>query len=532
MAETSTNSEIRQQPPVHVPPPLSKTQLLAFFGMIVGMFMAILDIQIVASSLSAIAAGLSASPEELSWVQTSYLIAEVIIIPMTGFMARCFSTRISFFVAAFGFTIMSFLCALAWNIESMIIFRALQGFFGGAMIPTIFGIVFLIFPQEKQPMVSVIIGLVVTIAPTMGPTVGGYITDLFSWHFMFLLNIIPGIFVCVVVFLYADFDQPNYDLLKNFDYAGIILLALSLGTMQYVLEEGNKKGWLEDSLILYLTIITAISFVLLFARELTFPNPILDFSAFTSKNFVFGCIYSFVIGVGLYGVVYIMPIFLFTVAGFNTIQIGLTMIVTGVAQFCSAPIVGRIAASGLDLRIVLGIGLSVFGLGCYLNSFLTPDSKFFEFLIPQIVRGGALIFCFLPVNNIALGTIPKEKVQNASGLYNLNRNLGGAIGLAAIASSITSNTKIFSQYINENIQIGSLQAEGALKGLQHLLAGKVTDPVTASHAILSFSVTKNAYVIAINHVFATIGVMFMVTTLLLPFTTSIKITKGASNSGH
>ena len=287
-------------------------QILAFFAMIVGMFMAILDIQIVASSLSVIAAGLSASSDELSWIQTSYLIAEVIIIPVTGFLARLLSTRILYFSAALGFTVMSVMCALAWNIESMIIFRALQGLFGGALIPTAFGAVFIIFPKEMRTKVSMIIGLVVTLAPTLGPTLGGYITEHISWHFMFLLNVIPGIFVCTTVFIYVDFDKPNPKLLSNFDLLGVALMVITLGCLQYVLEEGNKKDWLDDAYILMLSILVFIGFVGLIVRELTFSSPIIDLGAFRNKNFSFGCIYSFILGVGLYGAVYLLPLFFYS----------------------------------------------------------------------------------------------------------------------------------------------------------------------------------------------------------------------------
>ncbi len=258
----------------------------------------------------------------------------------------------------------------------------------------------------------------VTVAPTLGPTLGGYITEILSWHFMFLLNVIPGIFVCTVVFLYGDFDKPNYKLLKNFDFLGILLMALTLGLLQYVLEEGNKKGWLEDNLILFLSIAVALGFVLLIIRELTFINPILDLKTFLYKDFTFGCLYSFVMGIGLYGAVYILPLFLFTIAGYDTLQIGATMMVTGGAQFLSAPLAGRMLGLGVDLRLMLIIGLGGFALGCHLNSFLTPDSKFAAFVLPQFVRGLSLMFCFIPTNNIVLGNMPKERVGNASGLYN------------------------------------------------------------------------------------------------------------------
>lgn len=502
--------------------PLTKLQLLAFFGMVVGMFMAILDIQIVASSLSVIAAGLSASSDELSWVQTSYLIAEVIIIPVSGYIARVFSTRIAYFIAAFGFTVMSVLCSLAWNIESMIVFRALQGLFGGAMIPTVFSTIFIIFPPQKRPTVTIIIGLVVTVAPTLGPVLGGYITDIISWHFMFLLNVIPGIFVCTVVFLYGDFDKPNYKLLNNFDFFGVIFMVSTLASLQYVLEEGNKRGWLDDTVIILLIIIVVTGFIALIIRELTFINPILDLTAFTNKNFTFGCVYSFVVGIGLYGAVYLLPLFLFSVAGFNTVQIGTTMMVTGASQFISAPIAGKLFGRGMDLRLMLGIGLGMFSLGCYANSFLTPDSRYYEFFIPQVIRGMSLMFCFIPTNNVALGTIPKEKVHNASGLYNLTRNLGGAIGLAAISTTLIAKTKIYTQYINESTSTTSILGINQIENFQAMLSGKVLDPEKGAYMLLSNMVARDAFVIAINEIFMIIGLLFICSIVFLPFTTNVK----------
>lgn len=499
---------------------VSPRTIIAFFAMIVGMFMAILDIQIVASSLSVIAAGLSASGDELSWIQTSYLIAEVIIIPITGFAAKLLSTRISYFIAALGFTVMSILCSLAWNIESMIVFRALQGFFGGAMIPTAFGVVFIIFPKRMHTKVTMIVGLVVTVAPTIGPTLGGYITEVSSWHFMFLLNVIPGIFVCTIVYQYVDFDKPNYKLLKNFDFLGIILMAVSLGALQYVLEEGNKKGWLEDNYILFLSILVVITFVWLLIRELTCKNPIIDLSSFKNKNFSFGCIYSFILGVGLYGVVYLLPLFLFTIAGYNTLQIGITMVVTGIFQFASAPLAGKMVDIGVDKRIILALGFATFAFGCYLNSFLTAESKYWEMFVPQMVRGLALMFCFMPINDLALGTMRKDEVQNDSGLYNLTRNLGGAIGLAIINSLIISNSKIYAQSMKENMSFTSQQVQEKIKFFIQMLIGKVNDPDTAAVMLLNDVVEREAFIIAINNVFVIIAILFCLGMIIIPFSST------------
>lgn len=506
---------------IEEPSKLSNKQLLAFFAMQIGMFMAILDIQIVASSLSAISSGLSTDTEELAWVQTSYLMAEVVIIPMSGFIARCFSTRISYFIAVCGFTLMSALCSIAWNIESMIIFRAFQGFFGGAMIPTVFSIIFTAFPLKQRAMVTTITGLVVTIAPTCGPIVGGYITEISSWHFMFLINIVPGIFVSTTVFLYGYFDKPNYNLLRNFDYIGVLLMIFSLAALQYVLEEGNRKGWLEDNSILFLSISLFISFIALLIREVKFVNPILDFSAFRDKNFTFSCIFSFIIGIGLYGSVYLLPLFLFYISGYNTVQIGTTMLIGGISQFISAPIAGMLSGK-LDPRLMLGFGLGAFGLGSYLNAVLTIDSKIWEFLVPQIFKGGSLMFCFIPINNLALGTLDKDKVQTASGLYNLTRNLGGAVGIAIIGTIIQRKTAIFSQYLNEGISSTSPKGDHVLEQLTQILDGQVINVEKGVMFLLENNVSRNAFVLAINDMFIIISLLFFCAMLLLPLTNPVK----------
>src|SRR4051794_6281242 len=220
---------------VMAPAPLDRRKLVMFLFMVFGMFMAILDIQIVSASLAEIQAGLSASADEISWVQTSYLIAEVIMIPLSGMLSRVLSTRWMFVIAAAGFTVMSLMCALSSSIEEMIVWRALQGFIGGGMIPTVFATAYTIFPRERQSLISPMIGLVATLAPTIGPTIGGYLTDLYSWHWLFLINLVPGAVVTVAAYLLIDIDEPQLDLIRGFDWSGLVLMALVLGSAEYVL---------------------------------------------------------------------------------------------------------------------------------------------------------------------------------------------------------------------------------------------------------------------------------------------------------
>src|SRR4051794_1766196 len=305
---------------VMAPAPLDRRKLVMFLFMVFGMFMAILDIQIVSASLAEIQAGLSASSDEISWVQTSYLIAEVIMIPLSGTLSRVLSTRWMFVISSAGFTLMSVMCAFSSSINEMIVWRALQGFIGGGMIPTVFASAFTIFPREKQSIVSPIIGLVATLAPTIGPTIGGYLTDLFSWHWLFMINIVPGIIVTVLTWFLIDFDEPDLSLLENFDWTGLFSMALFLGALEYVLEEGPTKNWFDEDLIIYGAVASAIGALIFFWRAFTAKNPIVDLTTFNNRNFWTGCLLSFVLGIGLYGLTYLYPVYLARVRGYSALM--------------------------------------------------------------------------------------------------------------------------------------------------------------------------------------------------------------------
>src|SRR6202167_5278854 len=282
-------------PSEHVEP----RRLVAFLIMVFGMFMSILDIQILSASLTYIQAGLSASATEVSWVQTAYLIAEVIAIPLSGFLSRALGTRLLFAISASGFTIASFLCGFASSIEQMILWRAIQGFLGAGMIPTVFASAYTVFPRSKLHIVSPVIGLVATLAPTIGPTVGGYTPDLMSWHWLSFINLVPGIIITIGVLALVDFDQPNFALLEHFDWFGLITMAGFLGALEYVLEEGPQYEWLQDTSVAICAWVCGISAIAFFYRVLTAEEPIVDIRAFTDRNFAVGCLISFCIAIGL-----------------------------------------------------------------------------------------------------------------------------------------------------------------------------------------------------------------------------------------
>ena len=445
-------------------------KLFAFICMVFGMFMAILDIQIVSASLAEIQAGVSASADEISWVQTSYLIAEVIMIPLSGTLSRVLSTRWMFVISSAGFTLMSLMCATSSSIGEMIIWRALQGFIGGGMIPTVFASAYTIFPPSKRGVITPIIALVATLAPTIGPTVGGYLTDLFSWHWLFLVNIVPGIFVTIATYLLVDFDEPQLDLLGSFDWPGLVFMAGFLGCLEYVLEEGPSHDWLQEDSVAICALVCALSGVLFFWRTLTAKHPIVDLRAFADRNFAGGSAFSFIMGVGLYGLTYLYPVYLARVRGYSALQIGETMFVTGICMFVMAPVAGRLVTK-LDPRVMMAAGFIGFGLGTWWFSFVTKDWDFWELLVPQVLRGVSLMTCMIPINNIALGTLPPDRLKNASGLYNLTRNLGGAVGLAVINSVLNDRWDLHLARLRESVAWTHMRANETLHTLMNAYAG-------------------------------------------------------------
>ncbi|MBN9008459.1 MAG: DHA2 family efflux MFS transporter permease subunit [Rhizobiales bacterium] len=492
---------------------IAPRRLLAFLIMVFGMFMSILDIQIVSASLSEIQAGLSASSSEVSWVQTAYLIAEVIAIPLSGFLSRALGTRLLFAISAAGFTGASFLCGFATSISQMIVWRALQGFLGAGMIPTVFASAYTVFPRSKFNIVGPIIGLVATLAPTIGPTVGGYITDLMSWHWLFFVNIFPGIIITVGVLALVDFDEPHFALLDRFDWVGLITMGGFLGTLEYVLEEGPQYEWLQDTSVAICAAICVVSAVGFFWRVLTAKEPIVDIRTFGNRNFAVGCMLSFCIGIGLYGLTYIYPRYLAEVRGYDALMIGETMFVSGITMFFTAPVVGRLMMK-FDMRYIIAAGLVIFALGSWQMTFITRDYDFYELLMPQILRGIGMMLAMVPVNNIALGTLPPERVKNASGLFNLTRNLGGAVGLALINQVLNDRTDLHISRLHDSVTWGNATATETLNMLTQKFQGLGNASMMALKQ-LSMIVHRQAVVMGYGDAFFLLTVFYVGLTLLV-----------------
>jgi DHA2 family multidrug resistance protein len=492
---------------------IAPRRLVAFLIMVFGMFMSILDIQIVSASLTDIQAGLSASSTEVSWVQTSYLIAEVIAIPLSGFLSRAFGTRLLFAISASGFTVSSLLCGFASSSEEMILWRAIQGFLGAGMIPTVFASAYTVFPRSKQYIVAPIIGLVATLAPTVGPTVGGFITDAMSWHWLFFINIVPGVIITIGVLALVDFDQPNFGLLEHFDWFGLIFMAGFLGGLEYVLEEGPQYEWLQDTSVAICAGISLVSAVAFFWRVLTARVPIVDLYAFANRNFAIGCVLQFCIGIGLYGLTYVYPRYLSEVRGYSALMIGETMFVSGITMFIMAPIIGRLMQR-VDLRYIIAFGLIVFGLGAYQMTWITRDYDFYELLVPQILRGIGMMCAMVPTNTIALGTLAPDRVKNASGLFNLMRNLGGALGLAIINEVLNQRTDLHIMRLQDRVTWGNATATELLNTLTQRAQG-MGDAALMALKQLSQIVHRQAVVMSYGDAFFMLTLFYVGLSLLV-----------------
>jgi len=481
-----------------------------------GLFMAIMDVQIVTSSLTQIQGGLSASTDEIAWVQTAYLIADVVMVPMSGIMSRMLSTRVLFVIAALGFTGASVLCATATSLSQMIVYRAMQGFCGGAITPTVWPVVYTKFRGRQLATVIALISVILSLASTLGPTLGGFLTDTFSWHWLFLVNIVPGLLVAAVVWVTIDIDKPDLSLLRDFDVAGMLLMAAFLGCLEYALEEGPRWDWLDDSTIRAAVVVSVVGGGLFFWRALTYRQPIVDLRTFLNRNFALGAFFTFVVGVGMYGTTYLVPLFLAQVRGYNALQIGLTIIVTGLVTMVMSPLSTRIARQ-LDLRLMLAIGFGLFAFSMYLNATLTNQTGFWELFVPQAVRGLGLICCYLPANMIALGSLPADKMKNAAGLYNLTRDLGGAIGLATIVTIMNERVHFHWNRLIEDINPARASVQKFLDAqtsrFDSLIPG---DPSRAAVKMLANLVQREALVLTYNDLLLLIGALFLFGLVLLP----------------
>lgn len=514
---------------------LSTSQKVAAFAtMCVGMFIALIDIQIVSASLKDIGGGLSAGADDTAWVQTAYLIAEIIVIPMSGWLSRVMSTRWLFAASAAGFTLASLLCALAWNIQSMIAFRALQGFLGGSMIPLVFTTAFMYFTGKQRVIAASTIGAIASLAPTLGPAVGGWITDVSSWHWLFYINLIPGLFVTIAVPMLVKIDSPNLSLLKGADYIGMALMAVFLGCLEYTLEEGPRWNWFSDSTIATTAWITAVSGSLFIWRCLEIKEPIVDLRALKDRNFALGCLFSFITGIGIFATIYLTPLFLGRVRGYGSLDIGLAVFSTGIFQLMAIPVYALLA-NRIDLRWILMLGLALFALSMWDFSPITHDWGAKELLLPQAIRGFAQQLAVPPVVTLTLGALAPERLKLASGLFNLMRNLGGAIGIAACATVLNDRSNLhflrLAEHLNTQNESMNTWIEQLTNNAQTLGQNSLDAGQFALHQVWALT-WREAQTLTYADAFLMIMACFVVATLLVPLMHKVQPPKQPSADAH
>jgi DHA2 family multidrug resistance protein len=492
---------------------------LIFGIMAFGQFMALIDIQIVAASLNDVQAGLSAGPDEISWVQTGYLMAELVMIPFAAFLAQALSTRWLFALSAGLFTVASALCGMAWDIQSMILFRVVQGFVGGAMVPTVFATGFALFSGPQRAMIPAILGMVSVLAPTLGPTVGGWLTDAVGWRSIFYVNIVPGAVVTALALAFVRVDRPNLSMLKRIDYAHLGAMAVFLGGLEYVLEEGPRHDWFGDPAIASAAWLSFVAFLLFLERSFRSSSPVVKLTPFRRPTFAFACIFNLVIGFGIYSSTYLIPVFLGRVRGYNSLEIGTTVFVTGIAQVLSTVIAARLSQT-VDARAVVTVGLTLFATSLWMTSFMTPDWGFAALLAPQMLRGFAVMLCIVPSVGLALNGFAMTELRYASGLFNLMRNLGGAIGIAVVNTWLSDNTRIQAARMGETLGEAGRRAPDFIAAMAARIGQTAGDPAQALEAArgeLARIVGRDAMTLSFDEVFRTMAWIFLFALVMVPF---------------
>lgn len=490
---------------------------VALMGAMLGAFMAVLDIQITNASLNQILGSLGATLDEGSWISTSYLVAEIIVIPLTGWLSDVFSPRRYLLANAALFLLFSIACAWAWDLPSMILFRALQGFTGGVLIPTAFNLVLKLLPQSKRGVGFALFGMTATFAPAIGPTIGGWLTDNYGWPSIFYLNLLPGLLLLSAVAEGLEPARPKLHLLRGGDWLGIASMALGLGSLIVFLEEGNRNDWFNSRFILITGLVALVCLVLCVWIELSTTRPFINFRLLADRNFGVGSTVGLAFGAGMYGLMYLLPLYLAQVQGYNAQQIGETIMWSGVPQIFMMP-VAVLLLRRLDARLLLTAGLVLFSGSSFMNATLTNLTAYEQLRWAQLVRAVGMPLVIVPITTLATSQIGPEQSGSASALFNMFRNLGGSIGIALLATQLDLREKLHSCRLGESVsQFSSATAERVTALTQGFIA-RGAEAVTAGQqalGALAVIVRREAWVMAYRDCFFLLGALLLGTLLLV-----------------
>ncbi|UKJ76795.1 MDR family MFS transporter [Azospirillum brasilense] len=489
---------------------------LAVTGSTLGAFMAVLNIQIVNASLADIQGAIGAGIDDGGWISTAYLVAEIVVIPLSGWLAQVFSIRRYLLVNAVLFLVFSVLCAFAANLEQMIVLRAIQGFSGGVLIPMAFTIIITLLPKAQQSTGLALFALSATFAPAIGPTIGGYLTENWGWQYIFYVNLIPGAVMVGLLAFSLDPAPMKLHLLKTGDWPGIVTMAVGLGALQTVLEEGNKEDWFGSPFILRLSVVAAVSLGLFLWIELRSARPLLNLRLLVRRNFGFGILANFMLGVALYGSVFVLPVYLSRIQGYNAEQIGGVLAWTGLPQLLLIPLVPRLMKR-FDARLLIAVGFSLFAGSAFMNIAMTASYAADQLLVPNIIRAIGQALVFAPLSAVATAGIEKENAGSASGLFNMMRNLGGAVGIALLQTFLTKREQFHSNILSHAVSLFEPATVARIEQLtRYFQSHGITDPLDAgrrAYVAIGAVVRKQAYVMAFGDAFCLLGAALLVALL-------------------
>jgi DHA2 family multidrug resistance protein len=521
--------------PATGPANAEKASLAAWVAVIasmVGAFMSVLNIQLTNASLLDIEGGIGTGVDNGAWVSTAYLIGEIVVIPLTDYLSRVFSFRLYMIVSTMLFALFSMACAGAHDLGTMIVFRGLQGFAGGVLIPMAFTMVLTKLPKRQQPIGFALFAVSVTFAPSIGPTIGGYLTETYGWQTIFFINTAPALLMMAALWQTLERAPIRLHLLKEGDWAGIIAMTIGLAAFQTVLEEGNKDDWFGSALIVRLTIIAAVFLSAFIWIELTVKKPLVNLRLLARRNFGIGVLVNILIGFALFGTVYILPQYLGQVQHYNAEQIGNVLAWTGLPQLLLIPLV-PLFMKRFDARYIAFVGIGIFTASCFMDITLSLDTAGDQFLIPNIVRALGQALVLTPVNAIATAGISAGEAGDASGLSNMLRNLGGAVGTSTLQTLITKREQYHSNIIGQSVTLYRAEVRERITDLSRYFAAHgVSDPNAAQHqAIVALGnlVRRQALIMGFSDAFAVTGLILALAAFAL--LCARKVQPGAAGAG-
>ncbi|RLV61331.1 DHA2 family efflux MFS transporter permease subunit [Parashewanella curva] len=517
MSESTTSNVL----PADENESVSVRQWIAIIGGLIGAFMAILDIQITNSSLQNIQGALSATIEESSWVSTSYLVAEMIAIPLSAWLSRALGIRRYLTGTTFIFILASIACSFSWNMTSMTIFRAIQGFSGGALIPLAFSLIVQQLPLSKRAVGMAMFGVTATFAPSIGPTLGGWLTQTLSWQYIFYINIPPAILVIGMIRYGLDDAKPNFSALKDVDWLGIITMALGLGCLEVVLEEGNRKGW-DSHFIITLAVISGVSMFFFIVNGLTHRKPLVNLRLFKNLQFAMSCPAYFILGMALLGSIYVLPVYLSQVQGYNALEIGKVLMWMGFPQLLFFPIVPRLV-NHIKPKYLVSFGFFMFGVSCFVNTHMDINYSGHQLIISMALRAIGSPFILVPLSLVSLQDITKEQTPDAATISNVVRNLGGAFGIAIIATLITNKTDEHFQRLKSALHATNdgIWFQLQQKAAYFLHSGfDSSTAMTQAKASLFQTMHRDAAIMAYNDVFFIMSAFLIFASVLMLLTKS------------